>query len=165
MKKISKIIPALSLYLCLSFSSYSAALNTQSEAQPSDNLLPRFNNFPTLSMTKYGYTVDKNAMRSGAFRYLGSLRKRHEITIDEQGFFRYQGNLFHTDATWRWVMDTDGRMYGLPITLDTDLYHSSLVGKQWPFCAGTLTARDGFIVSLTNHSGHFKPNNQRLKAV
>ena len=128
-------------------------------------LIPEFQGFTPLKISAYGHEFDAEAMSLGSYRYLGDLRKSHEITMDAQGFFRYQGKLLQTDTSWRWVMDTDGKLYGLPIFGDTDLYHSSLVANEWPFCAGVLKAKGGSITYLSNHSGHFKPNNKRLKAV
>lgn len=128
-------------------------------------IISEFQSFTPLKISAYGDEFDAEAMSLGSYRYLGNLRNTHEITMDAQGFFRYQGKLLQTDTSWRWIMDMDGKLYGLPIFGDTDLYHSSLVANEWPFCAGVLKAKGGSITYLSNHSGHFKPNNERLKAV
>ena len=130
---------------------------------------PEFEGFEPLSITNYGYTKDYQLMKEGQFRYLGGARHMHELTLDPKGYFLYQGKKLDTYESWRWVMDPDGRIFVMPPTLNGealhDIFHSSIVGDEWPFAGGTLKAKSGTIWKLTNGSGHFKPEDERLHAV
>ena len=158
-----------SSYAC-SPSNTSFKYNANTEAVHSEpTIAVEFKNLTPLNITHYGYAKDYQLMKGGRFRYLGQARTMHELTLDSKGYFVYQGKKLDTYKPWRWVMDFDGRIFVMPPKLHgdsfTDVFHSSIVGDEWPVAGGMLEARSGTVWKITNGSGHFKPEAKRLEAV
>lgn len=104
---------------------------------------------------------DEILVRYGDINFLGSARSNYEVTINFSGQMIFQNKALDTgDNEFIWIMDQNKKMYGLFIDPEQELgmFHSSLLGDDWPIAAGTLeTDFAGNLVSISNNSGHFIP--------
>ncbi|KAG6584623.1 IQ domain-containing protein IQM1 isoform X1 [Phytophthora cinnamomi] len=97
-------------------------------------------------------------------------RKKYELEFTsngEEGGVRVQyaasGRVVHTDerSKWIFVMDLAGRMY-LGRKRKGRFHHSSFVSGAPIFAAGKIIIKNGVIIAIEPHSGHFKPRLENL---
>ena len=63
------------------------------------------------------------------------------------------------------IVDNDGGIVGTYSNAYKGIYHSSLLGNEWPLYAGEMVVDNGSIMSMTNEPGHFKPEVKRDKII
>ncbi|KAE8905501.1 hypothetical protein PF007_g12456 [Phytophthora fragariae] len=96
-------------------------------------------------------------------------RKQYELKFvyGEEGDSRVQyaasGCVVHTDerSKWIFVVDLAGRMY-LGRKRKGRFHHSSFVSGAPIFAAGKIIIKNGVILAIEPHSGHFKPRLENL---
>lgn len=117
------------------------------------------------------FRFDQQLIRSASFHHFGTARSEFEITISDSGQLIFQNKPLSTGLQeFDWIMDKDKRMYGFFkqsgnfFGEGAGSYHSSLLGDEWPICAGAIkTDSNGKIISISNKSGHFAPEADNLK--
>jgi hypothetical protein len=137
-----------------------------------------FNSYATetnpLQITEEKVAFDEALIRQGTLNFLGSSRTKYELTVDAKGTFLFKGKpLITNDNEFIWLMDKDKKFYGLFThraypsyynDSELGLFHSSLLGDEWPIAAGTLTTdTTGYLTMLSNDSGHFAPPTENLE--
>ncbi|GMF48005.1 unnamed protein product [Phytophthora fragariaefolia] len=95
-------------------------------------------------------------------------RKQYELEFvsTEEGVrvhYAASGRLVHTDerSKWIFVMDLSGHMY-LGRKRKGHFHHSSFVSGAPIFAAGKIIIKNGVIIAIEPHSGHFKPRLENL---
>ncbi len=109
---------------------------------------------------------DINALKGGFFSDYIKSRQDYALSI-KKGRLYYQGELFNTreNGRFKFVQDRNGDIYGAETSADPDgIKHSSLIGREWPVSAGTMSARNGMLLSISSASGHFRPPRVHLDA-
>ncbi|POM78965.1 Iq calmodulin-binding motif protein [Phytophthora palmivora] len=98
-------------------------------------------------------------------------RKKYEVKfVSDDGNVGVQyavsGRAVHTDerSKWIFVMDLSGRMY-LGRKRKGRFHHSSFVSGAPIFAAGKIIIKNGVIIAIEPHSGHFKPRLENLLAL
>lgn len=100
-------------------------------------------------------------------------RKNYELKFvsdreDGQVTVQYaaSGRVLHTDerSKWIFVMDLAGRLY-LNRKRKGRFHHSSFVAGAPIFAAGKVIVKNGVIIAIEPHSGHFKPRLENLLAL
>ena len=117
------------------------------------------------------FVFDQQLIRSASFHNFGAARNSFEVTVSDSGQLLFQNKPLSTGLQeFDWIMDADKRMYGFFkqsgnfFGEGAGSYHSSLLGDEWPVCAGTIkTDINGKIISISNKSGHFAPEADNLK--
>lgn len=70
------------------------------------------------------------------------------LSTGERGF------IFVIDALGRFVVSSD---------IPDKIHHSSLAGGAMVQAAGRVYVREGILLAINNHSGHYKPSRQHLE--
>ncbi|MUL46843.1 hypothetical protein FZI97_13125 [Mycobacterium sp. CBMA360] len=115
-----------------------------------------------------GLLPDLEPLASGVERWSPERLARHRVVIDEDGRFRtIDGGVLDTrmaSASWRpntelalFVMDPHGNLYVSLRRVVSRIHHSTLAGGGPVAAAGELRVRDGQLLTLTDHSGHYPP--------
>ncbi|KAG7381320.1 hypothetical protein PHYPSEUDO_006206 [Phytophthora pseudosyringae] len=100
-------------------------------------------------------------------------RKHYELQFVATGAgddvrvqYAASGRIVHTDerSKWIFVMDLSGRMY-LGRKRKGRFHHSSFVSGAPIFAAGKIIIKNGVILAVEPHSGHFKPRLENLLAL
>lgn len=111
---------------------------------------------------------DLTPQASGVERWSPQRIARHRVVIDEEGRFRtIDGGVLDTrmaSASWRpnaelalFVMDPHGNFYVSLRRVISRVHHSTLSGGGPVTVAGELRVRDGRLLAMTDHSGHYPP--------
>lgn len=100
-------------------------------------------------------------------------RKSYEIKFVSHGEveevrvqYAASGDVVHTDerSKWIFVLDLSGRMY-LGRKRKGRFHHSSFVSGAPIFAAGKIIIKNGVILAVEPHSGHYKPRLENLLAL
>jgi hypothetical protein len=111
---------------------------------------------------------DLTPQASGVERWSPDQLARHRAVIDEEGRFRtIDGGRLDTrmaTASWRpnaelalFILDPHGNFYVSLRRVVSRIHHSTLSGGGPVAAAGELRVRDGHLLGLTDHSGHYPP--------
>ncbi|RQM09377.1 hypothetical protein DD237_008130 [Peronospora effusa] len=118
---------------------------------------------------------NQHELRSTLVEYCNAEQRKHyEIKFvsheEEKNVVRVQyvasGHLVHTDehSKWIFVLGLSGQMY-LGRKRKGRFHHSSFVTGAPIFAAGKIVIKNGVIVAVEPHSGHFKPRLGNLLAL
>lgn len=111
---------------------------------------------------------DLEPQRSGVERWAPERIERHRVVLDKEGRFRtIDGGVLDTrmaSASWRpnaelalFIMDQHGNFYVSLRRVVSRIHHSTLSGGGPVAAAGELRVREGRLLTLTDHSGHYPP--------
>ena len=111
---------------------------------------------------------DLTSQSAGVERWSPGQLERHRVVIDDEGRFRtIDGGVLDTrmaTASWRpnaelalFVLDPHGNFYVSLRRVVSRVHHSTLSGGGPVAAAGELRVRDGHLLALTDHSGHYPP--------
>ncbi|MGW4098411.1 hypothetical protein [Mycobacterium sp. NPDC004974] len=111
---------------------------------------------------------DLEPQQSGVERWPAERIERHRVVIDKEGRFRtIDGGVLDTrmaSASWRpnaelalFIMDPHGNFYVSLRRVVSRIHHSTLSGGGPVAAAGELRVREGRLLVLTDHSGHYPP--------
>lgn len=111
---------------------------------------------------------DLTSQSSGVERWSPGQLERHRVVIDDEGRFRtIDGGVLDTrmaTASWRpnaelalFILDPHGNFYVSLRRVVSRVHHSTLSGGGPVAAAGELRVRDGHLLALTDHSGHYPP--------
>lgn len=111
---------------------------------------------------------DLTSQSSGVERWSPGQLERHRVVIDDEGRFRtIDGGMLDTrmaTASWRpnaelalFILDPHGNIYVSLRRVVSRVHHSTLSGGGPVAAAGELRVRDGHLLALTDHSGHYPP--------
>ena len=91
---------------------------------------------------------------------LGTLRRHYHLSFGSQGEVNFLGRKLSTGGKpFNWLMDKNGKIYGVFDDIANHVFQSSLLGKDWPLAVGTLqTDEHGFISLINNRSMLFSVN-------
>lgn len=120
------------------------------------------------TVQRRGLLPDLEPLASGVERWSPERIERHRIVIDEDGRFRtIDGGVLDTrmaSASWHpgselalFVMDPHGNFYVSLRRVVSRIHHSTLSGGGPVAAAGELRVRDGQLLTLNDHSGHYPP--------
>lgn len=120
------------------------------------------------TLPQRGLLPDLEPLRTGVERWSPERIERHRVVIDQDGRFRtIDGGVLDTrmaSASWHpnselalFVMDPHGNLYVSPRRVVSRIHHSTLSGGGPVAAAGELRVRDGQLLALTDHSGHYPP--------
>ncbi|KFI11386.1 hypothetical protein IX95_15045 [Vibrio sp. B183] len=171
MKRSQKRNRSMFLFLFLFFST-----STLAELKPGAAL-------DAVQISKFGKTISPlkvegvfNAMDNGlrsrgrfvSFRTSEELSSNYEISISNNKL-QYRGEVLDTSDTneFMYIVENDGKMYGAAVPKGNfingnGVFHTSLVNEEWPIFSGTMKVQNGKVTRLTNISGHFKPEGERI---
>ncbi|WP_301144660.1 hypothetical protein [Mycolicibacterium fortuitum] len=111
---------------------------------------------------------DLEPQRSGVERWAPERIERHRVVVDKEGRLRtIDGGVLDTrmaSASWRpnaelalFIMDPHGNFYVSLRRVVSRIHHSTLSGGGPVAAAGELRVREGRLLTLTDHSGHYPP--------
>lgn len=111
---------------------------------------------------------DLTSQSPGVERWSPGQLERHRVVIDDEGRFRtIDGGMLETrmaTASWRpnaelalFILDPHGNFYVSLRRVVSRVHHSTLSGGGPVAAAGELRVRDGHLLALTDHSGHYPP--------
>lgn len=111
---------------------------------------------------------DLEPQRSGVERWSANRIERHRVVVDKEGRLRtIDGGVLDTrmaSASWRpnaelalFIMDPHGNFYVSLRRVVSRIHHSTLSGGGPVAAAGELRVREGRLLTLTDHSGHYPP--------
>ncbi|MCV7363264.1 hypothetical protein [Mycolicibacterium neworleansense] len=111
---------------------------------------------------------DLEPQPSGVERWSAERLERHRVVIDKEGRFRtIDGGVLDTrmaSASWRpnaefalFIMDPHGNFYVSLRRVVSRIHHSTLSGGGPVAAAGEFRVREGRLLVLTDHSGHYPP--------
>ncbi len=120
------------------------------------------------TVMRRGLLPDLEPLASGVERWSPERVERHRVVIDQDGRFRtIDGGVLDTrmaSASWRpnselalFVMDPHGNLYVSLRRVVSRIHHSTLTGGGPVAAAGELRVRDGQLLTLNDHSGHYPP--------
>ena len=112
-----------------------------------------------------GARVLMQEARQGKHTMLGNLRRYCRLSFGSQGEIRRFNKIIVTkDKTFNWLMDKNGKMYGIFDDLNNHVFQSSLLGNDWPLAVGTLkTDKEGLLLSIDNRSMLFAVDHPSFK--
>ena len=119
-----------------------------------------------------GLYFDKITRKHWKVKYFSPAEKRkYQLIINNKRLTDLNKNKYSSEFDFKTGLFTDGlvildleqNIYLLPFEERGLYHHSSLSNGQNVFFAGTMTVSDGLVISISDLSGHYKPNISALQ--
>ena len=151
-----------------------AGADERKEAKPNESIRPKYTNLSSMDPEFHGEETGK--VWGTKVRYLDDAeRKQYKLTVKQGRLFDAAGNPFDTsDASSVFaggrgkaifVMDEHGSIFASKTQSVGKFHHSSFLSGKPVAGAGELSAKNGYIDTITRRSGHYQPTQEHMSQV